>query len=194
MIHIGSRLRISSYSHSVRSRDHIHIVIRPSTVFGDGSHATTHMCLELLECEINAGDTVLDVGTGTGILAIAAAKLGARRVIAADIDWDSCQAASENIALNRVEHTVRVFQGSVEALHPDTSFNVAVTNLYNADQVKAVLPGLARRVALHGKIICTGIWRGREEEMIHLLREEDLALRNQKTLDAFIAIAAMKVK
>lgn len=149
------------------------------------------MCLELLEMELTPQATVLDMGTGTGILAIAAAKLGARTVIAADIDWDSCLEASANIVLNRVEHTVHVFHGSVEGLRSNRQFDVAVTNLYNADQVKDVLPGLARCVAPHGTLICTGIWRRRGEEMIRLLAAENFTLRKQKLLDAYIAISAI---
>ncbi|MEE9172107.1 MAG: 50S ribosomal protein L11 methyltransferase [candidate division NC10 bacterium] len=80
MIHVGSRLHVSSYSDPILSAGDIHIYIRPSTVFGDGSHATTQMCLEMLELELQRGDRVVDIGTGTGILAIAAAKLGARDV------------------------------------------------------------------------------------------------------------------
>ncbi|MCI0483289.1 MAG: 50S ribosomal protein L11 methyltransferase [candidate division NC10 bacterium] len=192
MIQVGSRLRVSSYSGPAVSADDILILVRPSPAFGDGHHPTTQMCLEMVECEIRRGERVLDLGTGTGILAIAAAKLGAEKVIAADIDWQACEAALANIHWNRVEKTVHVFQGSVEALHPDRPFDVAVTNLYNAHQVKAVIPAIARRIVIGGRIICSGIWRHRAEEMVRLLADQRLAYRNQMVLENLITISAVK--
>lgn len=192
MIHVGSRLRVSSYADPAVSPNDIVILIRPSPAFGDGHHPTTQMCLEMLEREIRGAERVLDLGTGTGILAIAAAKLGAEKVIAADIDRHACRAALANIHWNRVEQTVHVIQGSVEALHPDQRFDVAVTNLYNAHQVKAVVPDIARRIRIGGTIVCSGIWRHRAAEMIRLLQDQQLATRNQIVLENLIAISAVK--
>ncbi len=192
MIHVGSRLRVSSYYDPVLSPDDIHILIRPSTAFCDGAHPTTQMCLEILEEEIRGGECVLDLGTGSGILAIAAAKLGARKVVAADILRNSCQAAITNIRLNRLERTVHVFEGSAEALHPRKTFDLVVANLYNAQQVKDVLPELTRRVAFQGKIICAGIWTARGDEMMHLLANENFAFRNHRTREQLLTISAVK--
>lgn len=192
MIHVGSRLRVSSYYDPVLSPDDIHILIRPSTAFGDGAHPTTQMCLEILEEEICGGECVLDLGTGSGILAIAAAKLGARKVVAADILRNSCQAAVTNIRLNRVERTVHVFEGSAEALDPTKRFDLVVANLYNAQQVTDVLPELTRSVALQGKIICAGIWTRRGDEMMHLLANEHFTFRNRRIREQLLTILAIK--
>jgi ribosomal protein L11 methyltransferase len=168
------------------------VVIPPGSAFGDGSHATTRMSLEMLEQEISGGERVLDLGTGSGILAIAAAKLGARKVIATDIDRDACEVARENIRLNHVEGRVLVFHGSVEAIHQNYRFDVAVANFYNADQIKAALPEMARRVKVQGRVVCAGIWVRRAEEMIRLLTREKFRVRNLLTQDAFVTISAVK--
>lgn len=192
MIRVGSRILVSSYPEPTVGPQDILVLIRPSGAFGDGHHPTTRMCLEMLEHEIKGGEAVLDLGAGSGILAIAAAKLGARSVTAADIDRHACEAALANIHVNRVTKTVQVFQGSVEALHPDTQFDLIVANLYNAHQVQAVLPALARRVAIHGRIICSGIWQRRGEAVIRLLTDENFTFRNQRIMDNLVTISAVK--
>lgn len=192
VIHVGSRFRVSSYHDPALSPHDLHILIRPSPAFGDGAHPTTQMCLEMLELEITGGECVLDLGTGSGILAIAAARLGACRVIAADIERTSCQAALTNIRLNRLEQTVHVFEGSAEALHPEKTFDLVVANLYNAQQVIEVLPELTRRVRVHGTIMCGGIWTGRREEMMHLLENESFTFRNQQIREQLLTISAVK--
>lgn len=192
MIHIGSRFRVSSYHDPALSSHDLHILIRPSTAFGDGAHPTTQMCLEMLEREITGGECVLDLGTGSAILAIAAARLGARKVIAADIKSTSCQAALTNVRLNRLEQTIHVFEGSAEALHPRKAFDLVVANLYNAQQVIEVLPKLTRRVRVHGTIICGGIWTRRRDEMMRLLENENFTFRSQQVREQLLTLSATK--
>lgn len=192
MIHVGSRFRVSSYHDPALSPHDLHILIRPSTAFGDGAHLTTQMCLEMLEQEITGGECVLDLGTGSAILAIAAAKLGARKVIAADIERTSCQAALTNVRLNRLEQTIHVFEGSAEALHPGKTFDLVVANLYNAQQVIEVLPELTRRVRVHGVIMCGGIWTRRRDEIMHLLESENFTFRNQQVREQLLTLSETK--
>ena len=89
------------------------ILIRldPGMAFGTGQHATTQLALELLEAAIKEGDVVADIGTGSGILAIAAAKLGAKRVDAVDLDVTTIPIAQSNIQLNKVELIVHLYHG-----------------------------------------------------------------------------------
>jgi ribosomal protein L11 methyltransferase len=192
MVRVGSRLCVASYREPALSADDLLILIRPSAAFGDGHHATTQLCLELLELEIRGGERVLDVGTGSGILAIAAAKLGARRVLAAEIHQPSCQEALVNFRLNGVEKIVHAYQGSVEALHPRATFDLIVVNLYNADQLLAVYPSLSGRLVAGGRLICGGIWVRRHDEFVHLLAAGDFGVRRVRHRDAFIALAAVK--
>jgi ribosomal protein L11 methyltransferase len=91
--------------------------IYPRMAFGTGTHETTQLCLILLEKHLSAGDAVLDLGTGSGILAIAAAKLGAGRVMGLDPDQDAVDNAVENVATNKVEDRVCIRKGSVENIN-----------------------------------------------------------------------------
>jgi ribosomal protein L11 methyltransferase len=92
------------------------LYIQPDLAFGTSSHPTTRMCLELLEQHMRTGLTVLDVGCGTGILAIAAAKLGAAHVQAIDIDLGAIQVARQNLAHNRITDKVTLAHGSIEVV------------------------------------------------------------------------------
>ncbi|MGE0086565.1 MAG: 50S ribosomal protein L11 methyltransferase [Desulfococcaceae bacterium] len=96
--------------------DTIRIILDPGVVFGTGTHPTTHDCLELLEriCPAEQINTVLDMGTGTGLLAIAAAKLGCRQVLAPDFNFLAAKTAGGNILRNGLENRVLAFQGRAE--------------------------------------------------------------------------------
>lgn len=210
IVHVGSILIISppNYHYPGQFPNNILIIlINPNSAFGDGTHPTTQMCLEALEQEIKGGEVILDLGTGSGILAIAAAKLGAKKVIAADSDSCSCQAALVNINLNRVEKVVKVFQGSIQGLNPNNKFDLIVANLYSAEEIIAVLPKLAQQVRVQGKIICSGILEegladpinclvvgriGQAEEIIRILADENFTVHNQTKKGMWIAITAIK--
>lgn len=108
----GSRLRVQpSWSRRKPLPDEITIVLDPGMAFGTGNHPTTALCLELLERYLPQGGRVADIGTGTGILAIAAAKLGAGEVIAVENDPLAVQIAQRNIERNGVAHRVQLIEG-----------------------------------------------------------------------------------
>jgi ribosomal protein L11 methyltransferase len=106
---IGKRLLVRpTWSSPIDEPERIEIVLDPGQAFGTGDHPTTRLCLELLESLVDSGrfdedSRILDLGTGSGILAIAATKLGCRRVLASDIDPVAVEVARENAALNGVE-------------------------------------------------------------------------------------------
>lgn len=128
------------------------IVLDGHLAFGDGLHPTTVLCVEALERRASAAPlgTVLDVGTGTGVLAIVAARLGAPRVLAQDIDPLSLWAARRHVHDNGVATIVDV----VDTL-PDAPFDLVVANLYFAPLL-ALLPALATRVAPGGTLLVSG--------------------------------------
>lgn len=156
------------------------IKIEPGLSFGSGLHDTTCMCMEYLASVVEKGDTVYDVGTGTGILAIAAAKLGATSVTAVDLDEGAVEQAKHNVSLNGVEDTVQVFHSDLlQAVQKDdTTAHVIVANLVT-DAVLALLPQLAEYAHGGTAIIVSGIIDERIEEVrkkateCHLLWEDD---------------------
>lgn len=93
--------------------DELIIELDPGMAFGTGTHPTTVMCLQALEKVVKAGDDVVDVGTGSGVLSIGAALLGAKAVHALDLDEVAVRSARENIALNKVDHVVDVHHGNL---------------------------------------------------------------------------------
>ncbi len=116
------------------------VIVRPSTGFGTGHHATTRLCLRALQRLAVEGRTVLDLGTGSGVLAIAAVKLGAARVLAVDCDPDALASARENLRLNGLEDRV--------ALHEADLARLATLRLPRADVVLANLTaGVLERFA-----------------------------------------------
>lgn len=135
------------------------VVIEPKTAFGTGSHATTRMALIGLERTVRAGDRVLDVGTGSGILGIAAVKLGAREVVAVDTDPLATENVEENVGLNGVAG-IRVETRPVSAA--DTGFDVTVANIIRS-VLTPMLPTLAASVRPGGAVILGGLL-DREED------------------------------
>jgi ribosomal protein L11 methyltransferase len=144
------------------------IVIQPSMGFGTGHHATTRLCLLALQREELAGRTVLDIGTGSGILAIAAARLGARRAVGIDHDPDAIQAARENLALNpdAAGVTFEVLDFTEVRLKPDAT-NAA--DIVIANLTGALLAREARRilgaVRPDGRVIVSGLLAAEREEV-----------------------------
>lgn len=136
------------------------VTLDPGMAFGTGAHASTRLCLEALARHVAGGERVLDLGTGSGVLAIAAAKLGARPVLAVDSDPVACRVARENVRRNGVARRVRVCHGTLAAAG-GPPFDVAVANL-TARELAAVLPRLARRVRAGGLAVLSGLLRTQE--------------------------------
>ncbi len=144
---IGRRLlvRPSWATHRAKTGDTV-IEIDPGMAFGTGQHPTTAMCLRALEERLSRGDEVLDVGTGSGILAVAAAKLGARRVLALDIDPQAVKAARENAAANGVRDAVEVREGTLPESLAGERFDIIVANIsgLTLERLAASLAGALR--------------------------------------------------
>ena len=133
VLHIGDRMVVcpSWLKYKPRPRD---VVVRldPGMAFGTGLHPTTRMCLELLERLVEPGIEMLDLGTGSGILAITAAKLGVTRALALDIDPVAVKVARENVLANGTEAIIEVREGSLELdnpLLPASSYHLIVANI-----------------------------------------------------------------
>lgn len=124
------------------------------SAFGTGGHGTTEGCLVAMEKRIRRGDRVLDVGTGTGILAVAARKLGAGRVTAVDIDRRACREAARNLALNGVSGGVDVVEGGIRSA--GDRYDAVVANLRTPVLV-AIVGDVADRLGRDGVAILSGI-------------------------------------
>lgn len=135
------------------------IELDPGLAFGTGSHPTTHLCAQWLAAHLESGQTVLDYGCGSGILAIIAAKLGARNVVGVDIDEQAVQATQYNAQNNRVQITACLPDG----LQPG-AFDVVVANILS-NPLKVLAPMLCGRVAASGRLILSGVLERQAEEV-----------------------------
>ena len=140
----------------------VEVVLDPGMAFGTGSHATTSLCLAALSDLLHhrPGASVLDVGTGSGILAIAARKLGARRVAANDDDPKAVEVARENAAKNGVD--VEIVAEPLDRV--GGVFDVVVANIL-ANTLVELAPGIAAKLAPGGVVLLSGILGGQEAEV-----------------------------
>lgn len=144
--------------------DEVVIEIDPGMAFGTGTHDTTRLCLALLEKHLRTGDSVIDVGCGTGILSIAAAKLGAKDVTAIDVDDVAVKVAQENCMLNAVSAKVCVAKGELKDMSAANA-DVIVANII-ADVVIDISETVYRCLKSGGFFIASGIIREREQEVL----------------------------
>lgn len=156
---IGERLWIrASWSADAVPDGRIAVTLDPGLSFGTGRHATTKFCLESIEALSTAGrvETLLDVGCGSGLLAIAGARLGARRVVAFDNDPDAVKSAIENGVRNGLAGDVDWSVGSVETFEPDAPFDLVCANLVFS-LVQANAERLVRWARPGGSVVVAGI-------------------------------------
>ena len=155
--------------------------IEPGMAFGTGTHATTQLCLKLAERLVRPGDRVLDAGTGSTILAIAAAKLGASHVLGFDLDPDVEENAADNLKLNNVSaDTVEIRIATLDALPPD-AYDVIFCNMLS-HEFEPLLPALAKRLkAGSGKLLLRGMLREEEETVRGWIGRPDVTLRCAET-------------
>jgi ribosomal protein L11 methyltransferase len=135
----------------------------PEMAFGSGAHPTTQLCLRLLEQHLQPGARVLDWGTGSGILALAAARLGAAEVLAVDLDPLAARTAAANAARNGAD-VVRTATASIEALPADAGFDWVVANIV-ADPLIAGAVEVAGRLRPGGRALLSGIIDSREADV-----------------------------
>jgi len=137
----------------------IHIELDPGLAFGTGSHPTTHLCLAWLEASLPQAATVLDYGCGSGILAIAARKLGAGATVAVDIDEQAVLSTLENARVNQVD-----VQAMLPDAMPDGLNDVVVANILS-NPLKVLAPLLSSRVAPGGSLVLSGVLERQAEEV-----------------------------
>jgi ribosomal protein L11 methyltransferase len=188
------------------------ITLDPGMAFGTGLHPTTRLCIVALEERVRPGQSILDLGTGSGILAIAAARLGAGSVVALDTDAVAVQAARANVAANDVQETVRVDQGTLgtggkpshlDRRSPDrrpapvlpssrpATFDLVVANII-AQVLVDLAPPLAAALAPGALIIVSGIIREREADVAAALVEQGLTVEERKAEGDWVLLVARR--
>jgi ribosomal protein L11 methyltransferase len=158
---ISERLWIVPSWHTPPHPPAISVRLDPGVAFGTGTHATTRLCLAWLDAHLESGARVLDYGCGSGILAIAAAKLGAALVVGTDIDPQALQASRSNAKRNDVDAAFV----SVESLADRDVFDVVAANIL-ANPIVALAPAFARRLRRDGRVVLSGILDAQADAVI----------------------------
>ncbi len=178
-VEIGNRLAVKpSWEAYTPSDGRVVLELDPGMAFGCGNHPTTTMCMEYLERIIQGGETVADVGTGTGILAITSAKLGAGRVLAVDLDEVAVKVARENVRLNMAEDKVEVLHGNLLD-KINRQVDVVIANIV-ANVIIFLAPDVLRILKPGGYFITSGIIRFRAEEVREKLAQNGFSVLEMK--------------
>lgn len=159
-IRINDRLWIVPSWHAAPDPAAINLELDPGLAFGTGSHPTTRLCLEWLCAKVSRGDTLLDYGCGSGILALAGAKLGAGEVVGVDIDARALEAAAENAARNRVALRLAHSQQPLSE-----QFDIVVANILT-NPLCVLAPLIAARVKPGGQLALSGVLDNQAEQVI----------------------------
>jgi len=190
-VRVGRRIVVKpTWEELTALPDDLVIELDPGMAFGTGTHPTTTMCLEVLEQYVKGGETVYDVGTGSGILAVAAAKLGAGRVLAMDIDDVAVQAAAQNVADNKTGSLVTVRRNNLLAGVTESA-DIIIANIV-ADVILKVCPDAARLTKKGGLFITSGIIDHRAEEIARQLSRLGFRLQDKKEEKDWVLFVAVK--
>ena len=163
----------------------VRLILDPGLAFGTGSHPTTRMCLGWLARELRPGQRVIDYGCGSGILAIAAALLGAGEVDATDIDPQALTSSRDNAAANRV--TIRTHETSV----PLATADVVLANIL-ANPLKVLAPALSSLLRPGGQLVLAGLLERQVDEVSACYPEVDL--RVAEVIDGWACLAGPRVR
>ncbi len=172
-------------------------MLDPGTAFGSGTHPTTQLCLIAIEemLEDWPGISVLDLGCGSGILGIAALKLGAAHVLALDIDDLAIKATIENATYNDVQDRITVQEGSLETLTSTARrFDLLLCNILARTIIQMCEEGLGKVVRPGGKAIFSGVIEDQADEVEAALRQTGLDPISRRLQGDWVVITAQKVQ
>jgi ribosomal protein L11 methyltransferase len=169
------------------------ISLDPGMAFGTGTHPTTQLCLEALEDRVQPGQQVLDLGCGSGILAIAAAKLGAAHILGVDIDDMARRVTDENAAVNGVAAQITARTGTLEdVLATGQTFDLIVVNILARVIIPMCQQGLGQTVRPDGQAIFSGLILEQVDEVEAALRQSGLQPTARRLQGDWVAIEATK--
>ena len=158
-IQISERLWITPSWHKAPAGNAVNLQLDPGLAFGTGSHPTTRLCLKWLDTQLKGGESVLDYGCGSGILTIAALKLGAGSAVGVDIDEQAIRASNDNAVQNNVQAHFYLPDGL-----PQGQFDVVVANIL-ANPLRMLGEMLAARTKQGGRIVLSGLLAEQSEEL-----------------------------
>ncbi len=191
-LEIGERLLVIPQWETAELHGRVPLILDPGLTFGTGNHATTRLCLTALEQAVQGGERVLDLGCGSGILSIAALRLGAASARAVDIDEQCLTVARDNAALNDIgpdRYTVEVGD-----LLTDEAFRASLGGGYQivlanivADVIIALAPLVRSLMAEGGWFLCSGIIDTRADEVAEKLRAAGLVLAQRQESEGWCA-------
>ena len=186
---VGQRLAVvPSWQDYETSR--VKLILDPGLAFGTGGHETTNLCLEVLDERVRGGERVLDIGTGSGILAIAALKLGAAAAEGVDIDPVAVRTAGENAALNGVADKLTVLVGDLSD-KASGKYDIITANIV-ANAIMALSPAVPGLMADDAVFIASGIIDSRKDEVIAALEAAGLAVLEVKEKRGWECIVCKK--
>ncbi len=198
-VHVGKHVIIHPSWQSIdKTNDTIDVIIDPKMSFGTGHHETTQMMIELLEEYCMPGMDILDVGTGSGVLSIVAAKLGASYVAGIDNDPDSIADAQENCERNKMHNIVRLYPGKPDEIIEVSkqTFNMILANI-EKKVILAIFDFLTNRLRENGVLLLSGLLQEDYPHIEKAWKNKKLSLlkrieRTSQTSDTWTAIALQK--
>lgn len=191
---IGSRILVRPVWEDVQEIDgvkpEIIIDIDPGMAFGSGTHETTFMCVSALDQYITGNETLVDVGCGSGILGIAAAKLGIQEGTLVDLDQSAVKIAKENVATNGVSDRLTVIHGNLVD-YIDEPVDVVVANIF-AEVIIGVTPDVSKIVKDNGLFITSGIIKEKEADVTDVLKSNGFEVVEVLNKGGWVAIVSRK--
>lgn len=189
-IEIGKRLAVVPSWENYSGKGRVQLTLDPGMAFGTGTHETTFLCLEILDEKIKGNETVLDIGTGSGILAVSALLLGAKSALGIDIDPMCVRTANENAQRNGVQENFVAKAGDL-ASEAKGVYAIITANIV-ADAIKKLAPEVLSLLASDGIFIASGIIAERGEEVVAALAENGLTVTEKLEKNGWVALVASK--
>ena len=173
------------------SHHEINLVIEPGMAFGTGSHESTRLCIREMLKYLKPGDTYFDLGCGSGILCVLAAKLGAANIMGADIDLIAVQNSHENCLLNKVEDRVEIVQGSTREGTTGRKYDFLTANIIKKT-IMELYEEIHEAVSPGGIIVLSGLLAEDEKPIVQMLTEYDMLKYNINHDGDWIAVTVVK--